>query len=1068
MILGYIPIGITADDDQTQDADSVTEEEVTEPDPQPEVPEEETGNPQPEEPGEENDEPQPQETAEQTYPAVVLSMNADDGTAIKVNAPEGAFPSGTQVTVTKVESASVLGAIQIVSSDESMTADQIHAYDFDFYTDENNHDIEPQTAVNVQIALADLGLHDPVSAYHMASTDSAEAEQVSVISNEEGTTVVSLDSAQFSMHAFVTTNYGEAIYLNGQTGSDTNDGTTADTAVKTFEQAKQIALEHPGIKTIYITGTVPVSGEISLEGVTVMRDPSFTGYLMDVNSTASLKNIMIDGNSANNILAAQSLINVTATGSLTIEEGTVLQNNNAATSSTVSNAYGGALHIDGGSVEMKAGTIQNNTAMWGGGVYVSNAGTFTLTDGTITGNKALAGTESAAGGGIATYNGATVRIAGGSITNNMSKDIGGGISMGTSRQSNDSSKGRSMLYMTGGTIDGNKSNGCGGGIYIADGTDADYGYAEISAGNITNNKMLGGSKTTNYDFGGGGIYVNGSSQDGIHNGELHLTNVLITANAASTSRRKPYYSHSGGGIASCPSSQTILNINDGAAIYGNTSAYAHDIYVYSATDIGEHSGNPVYQISPIMLGGTLYQWKLEDGEYASLSDLNAVNKTNHYQLRLHTDIKEDAAAKSLAKVIITGNTSNTSGGGIGSNGTVVIGTGSGTKTLNLSIHKLWKVQSSLKLPNKIVVNIYRKHANTDEEPVLIGSQYIKMDSKWTAKITNLPAEDEDGKEYEYSIGEVTIPGFEPDKDTGIFTSPDGIKLISDVTGNQKDGFSITNKQVTSISVMKNWNDEEDRDRKRPGTLTVHLTANGETTGDPVELTEENHWSHSWNNLDAVDGAGNLIHYSVTEDVPKEYTQSAFTVTSSSTSVTREKTADENVINVRVSKQWAEGSTHPGSIGIQLLADGVPVDNKTAVLNDENSWETVFNDLPARKADGTEIVYTVKETSAGGYTTENIAFDTADVTVKASYGSSETKPESVTAQLLANGQALEGKTAVLNEGNGWNHVFSGLAKYDDSGKAISYTVEKVTDSGTEYDYHITAVTSSSVTVEEIIW
>ena len=860
-----------------------------------------------------------------------------------------------------------------------------------------------------------------------------------------------------------------AIYLNGQSGDDAKDGTSAANAVKTFEKAKQIATAHSGITTIYITGTVPISKDITLKGTNskVMRDTSFTGYLMEVSGTASLKDITIDGNGTN-VYAQQSLINITETGSLTIEEGADLKNNNAATSATVSNAFGGALYIKGGTVEMTAGTIEGNTAMWGGGVHVSDGGKFTLSGGTIKNNKALAGSEVAAGGGIATYNGATVNISGGSVENNISKDIGGGISIGTYRAGNESAKGLNKLIMTGGSISSNKSNGCGGGIYIADGTDADYGYAEISAGNITNNTMLGGSKTTNYDFGGGGIYVNGSSKAGIHNGELHLTNVLITSNAASAKRTTPRYRHSGGGIASCPSSQTILNINDGAAIYGNKSGYAHDIYIYSATDIGDHSGNPAYQISPFMLGGTAYNWMLESGDYASLSDLNGVNKSNHYELRLHTSVTNDEAAKSLAKVIISGNTSSTSGGGIGSNGTVVIGTGSGTKTLDLSIQKKWSVQSNLNIGDKITVAVYCKHAGTDEKPVLVGNQYIKKTGKWAASITNLPAEDEDGKEYEYSIGEVKIPGFTQDKETGIFTADDGsgAMLVSEVKGDQESGFTVTNKQITSISVQKNWNDSNDQDGKRPESLMVHLIANGEQTGEPVKLTADKGWKYTWDNLDAVDDNGNLIKYSVTEDNPNDYSQSSSTVTTSGTSLTRETGSTENTINVHVTKDWPEGSTHPSSIVIALLADGKPVDGKTAILK-ADSWSADFKDLPAKNAEGSEIVYTVKETSAGGYTAENISFKTADVTVKGSWGSSETKPDSVTVQLLANGTAVEGKTAVLNEDNDWTTVISGLDKHDSSGNAISYTVEKVTDSGTEYDYHITASTSSTAMVGDYL-
>ena len=56
-----------------------------------------------------------------------------------------------------------------------------------------------------------------------------------------------------------------AIYLNGSAGDDNSDGETEGTAVKTFAKAKEMATTHQGVSTIYITGTVPISEEISLE-----------------------------------------------------------------------------------------------------------------------------------------------------------------------------------------------------------------------------------------------------------------------------------------------------------------------------------------------------------------------------------------------------------------------------------------------------------------------------------------------------------------------------------------------------------------------------------------------------------------------------------------------------------------------------------------------------------------------------------------------------------------------------------------------------------------------------------
>ena len=131
-------------------------------------------------------------------------------------------------------------------------------------------------------------------------------------------------------------------------------------------------------------------------------------------------------------------------GIFTMKGGTI--NSNEADS-------GGAVYVDGGSFTMSGGTISNNDAARGGGVSVISGsftmsgtdakiqdneassdliggigggvyvggGTFTMTDGTISGNTAWQN----AGGGIY-VNGGNVSVSDGSIDNN-SADVGGGV-----------------------------------------------------------------------------------------------------------------------------------------------------------------------------------------------------------------------------------------------------------------------------------------------------------------------------------------------------------------------------------------------------------------------------------------------------------------------------------------------------------------------------------------------------------------------------------------------------------------------------------------------------------------
>ena len=68
-----------------------------------------------------------------SYPAFTDEIDTGDGVVVSIDAPEGAFPAGIQCAVTKVDSEVILPAIQTAENDSAITADDIVAYDFDFW-----------------------------------------------------------------------------------------------------------------------------------------------------------------------------------------------------------------------------------------------------------------------------------------------------------------------------------------------------------------------------------------------------------------------------------------------------------------------------------------------------------------------------------------------------------------------------------------------------------------------------------------------------------------------------------------------------------------------------------------------------------------------------------------------------------------------------------------------------------------------------------------------------------------------------------------------------------------------
>ena len=87
--------------------------------------------------------------------------------------------------------------------------------------------------------------------------------------------------------------------------------------------------------------------------------------------------------------------------------------------------------------------------------------------------------------------------------------------------------------------------------------------------------------------------------------------------------------------------------------------------------------------------------------------------------------------------------------------------------------------------------------------------------------------------------------------------------------------------------------------------------------------------------------------------------------------------------VKVNKVWNDNNNSDNirldNVTVQLVADGNPVADKTAILNEINNWSASFTDLP-KYANGRQIAYTVKEISTqGGYSVAITSNETEDGT-----------------------------------------------------------------------------------------
>ena len=227
---------------------------------------------------------------------------------------------------------------------------------------------------------------------------------------------------------------------------------------------------------------------------------------------------------------------------------------------------------------------------------------------------------------------------------------------------------------------------------------------------------------------------------------------------------------------------------------------------------------------------------------------------------------------------------------------------------------------------------------------------ITTDENGTGTITGLIKQ-------AYTVQEIQAP-------TGYVLSKEPIKISKDDFGNDLaiSREVVNQKEKTSISGQKIWNDNDNHDGKRPSKITVNLLANGsKVASKEVKPDAEGNWLYQFDNLDVVDDAGNLITYTVSEEPVAGYETSV-----EGTNITNSRTPE--VTEVAVKKVWDDKENkdglRPDKVTVRLLADGQEVAVKEITATD--NWQASFTDLPVYK-EGKKIAYTITEDPVAGYT-----------------------------------------------------------------------------------------------------
>lgn len=684
-----------------------------------------------------------------------LTAQTETGITVTITGESASLPYPAReitVTVTEVTDGERRTIRDQILGEEQAEPERSYLLDITLWHGED--EIEPTGSVTVTFSGIDTeGLYPKV--YHI-DTNAQTATDMEAKTGENGD--VTIDTDHFSLYEIQARSFqdlsgyiGDAFSEGGNfkltgdawtadNGSSANLSITQNTTIDlnghtlTISKANQYFDVHDGAKLTIMDSSdsiqdtkSTVTGNVCGNKATLEND-TLTYYITEsaatgTGTTETLVKHTVPLTRAGRILcqeaSAQAILvkgalelqsgvlqNTGGQHIFTVDRGTLDINGGYIVGSGSNGTPGGGIYVTNGTLNISGGVVAANRGNSGGGIFV-NSGTLNISGGAVAGNEVIKG-HSDNGGGIYVNSG-TLNLSGGYVTNNYKacdcndcrNDVnnthgGGGIALANS----------SVMNMTGGYVTGNYSGLAGGGIY-AGFFGSNVGFT-MSGGTIAGNcaelgeggglRIAGGTNgviqatnkvyitnnitNSNNDWGGGGIFVQ-------EKGNLSIVNSLITNNSAGGF---------GGGVGACPTGETLIVNQDGAAIYENrasgtnmsgggnnktydsTLAQTSEVFTrngyadYFCVRAKDGANGPISLVTGLMAGGGAANWTGScDEQPVSIGPSGYAAAKYLFGLDAHPDGAAKSQAVNAAKVIITGNHSNIHGGGIMTNGGLILG-----------------------------------------------------------------------------------------------------------------------------------------------------------------------------------------------------------------------------------------------------------------------------------------------------------------------------------------------------------------------------------------------------------
>lgn len=572
-------------------------------------------------------------------------------------------------------------------------------------------------------------------------------------------------------------------------------------------------------------GTVTLSGNASVQDGT----PAANSSVIDTHG-AGAAFIIKGGSVQNNTVSGANVGTVEIGGGARFEMSGGSISGNKWTTGTAYASTPGVLLYNNASGTMSGGYISNNRGCRGTGILLYGYGdvrtSFTMTGGYITGNTGVNSGNVTASGAVHVENNAEFNMSGGEISGNTGYS-GGGVTVVDGKVQNGSGSWEDTEFnMTAGAISGNRANGSGGGVY-SEGNFDNYSTMHIYYALVTNNTANQGGglwycvtgSTTVYVHEGCAVYentANDAGDDFVIGGESSgkytatLANRMLGGGAVKWYRDGGVYTSGSTLIPSVnrdiprygqPGADTepvTVNNSDGShalkaiagedakelakheatlVISGNTASHGGGIGANGGVIIGE-PGETQLSVNKEWAGGegqerpeSVTVELLNGGYVIDSAVLNADNNWSYTFTGLPAG--GDYSVREAEK--IPGYESAVSGDA--ENGFTITNTWVGGDEpeepgeVSISVEKVWRGGGFMDRPRSVNIVLLR-----DGE--FFGAVELSRENGWKHTFTGLPAADEDGNEYEYSVVEAPVDGYE-----------------SEVSGSAEEGFVITNTRV---------------------------------------------------------------------------------------------------------------------------------------------------------------------------------------------------------------------------------------------------------------------------------